>query len=205
MLYADFAAKVQAIAALWKQASADKNFRLCAAAYNLHKISENLFTKMIQRIQTIFLALIAILHIALFFTPFWVGSSPSGAHAIYDAANLDCTGNICSALNSFHKTPNAMQVSNIMIIIGALATIFLFNNRMLQMRLARFLILSGIVQAAIMVITGERMKAALAGTDFTGNYSFGIAFPVITIILAFLAMRRIQHDENLVRSADRLR
>ncbi|RYD75104.1 MAG: DUF4293 family protein [Sphingobacteriales bacterium] len=116
---------------------------------------------MIQRIQTVFLALIAILHIILFFTPFYAGSSPSGTSLECNAAGMDCTGNLCAALTEFNNTPNAMQVSNIIIVMAALATIFLYNNRILQIKIARFVLLSAIVQAALMAVMGERIKSAL--------------------------------------------
>ncbi|MEM9527068.1 MAG: DUF4293 domain-containing protein, partial [Bacteroidota bacterium] len=81
-----------------------------------------------------------------------------------------------------------------------LATIFLFKNRPLQMKLT----LAGIVLVAFAIGYGAYQlftdsAAALATPDI------GVALPVLAIIFSFLAQRYIKKDEKLVRSADRLR
>jgi hypothetical protein len=42
-------------------------------------------------------------------------------------------------------------------------------------------------------------------TDVKVHYLFGIYLPVIEIVFLYLAIRFIKRDEELVRSADRLR
>ncbi|MGZ5303516.1 MAG: DUF4293 family protein, partial [Bacteroidia bacterium] len=44
---------------------------------------------MIQRIQSLFLLAVAILHILLFFVPFWAATNPLGVHVLLDAAGVD--------------------------------------------------------------------------------------------------------------------
>ncbi|MFN6037385.1 MAG: DUF4293 family protein, partial [Bacteroidota bacterium] len=44
-----------------------------------------------------------------------------------------------------------------------------------------------------------------AGKSFSKSYLFGSYLPILSILLSFMAIRFIKKDEELVRSADRLR
>ncbi len=162
---------------------------------------------MIQRIQTVFLAIVAILHICLFFVPFWVASNPIGAHISLDAAGVD-GANLNTVKNlvlGYGASAIKITIINIVIVFGALATIFMYNNRLMQIKFVRFLMLIVLILGVLMVMSAENVNSLLSGLRFDSSYSFGIAFPLISIILLFMAAKRIRHDENLVRSADRLR
>ncbi|MGZ5303757.1 MAG: DUF4293 family protein, partial [Bacteroidia bacterium] len=102
---------------------------------------------------------------------------------------------------------NSLKITiiNTLVIFGALVTIFLYNNRLFQIKITRFLMAVVVVLAVVMALAAEKVKTNLEGLRFDANYSFGIIIPVISLILLFLAAKRIRHDENLVRSADRLR
>lgn len=83
----------------------------------------------------------------------------------------------------------------------ALITIFLFKNRKLQFVLNRFnnifnLILLGVFVYRILNLSGE-MEISEKG--------IGIVLPIISIVLLVLANRAIKKDEDLVKSVDRLR
>lgn len=85
----------------------------------------------------------------------------------------------------------------------ALITIFLYKKRILQIRLCVFnglLMLGfyGLFAFLVWVIKGQMPEASL-------SVKIGLCFPIINLILDYLAIRNIGADEALVRSLDRLR
>jgi cell shape-determining protein MreD len=97
-------------------------------------------------------------------------------------------------------------------IIVALATIIpfftivLFKNRMLQIRLCAVelvLLLGSQVFMAIYYYLGNRMFSQFE--YHAQGIHIAIIFPLVAIILDYLALRAIFRDEMLVRSLDRIR
>ncbi len=145
---------------------------------------------MIQRIQSVLLLLAAAAVFALFKLPF--GSSDTiaastlfndGIFSIQDHVGL--LGLFCAA--------------------GAIAfiSIFLFNNRPLQLKLSRVAIIAnviGIILAAVLFMQDSNAMGAAIPKE-----ELGLGLPVLSIIFAALAIRFINKDENLVKSMDRLR
>lgn len=84
----------------------------------------------------------------------------------------------------------------------AVATIFLYKNRKLQMKMS----LGGILLGAVILFV-----SALDYWNFTPQtalgkeFNYGIIFPFLIMGLFFLAYRAINKDEKLVKSMDRLR
>jgi hypothetical protein len=83
-----------------------------------------------------------------------------------------------------------------------LIAIFLYKNRIMQMRLCivNFILLIGF-QALLLWFcwnTGNELKAV------TG-YKISLIFPLISAILSYLAFLSIRRDEKLIRSIDRIR
>ena len=85
----------------------------------------------------------------------------------------------------------------------AFCTIFLFRNRMLQIRMTIFssILLIGyyIAFCVFMFI----LKGDLDATAF--QLGWALCLPVVAIILNYLALRAIYKDEVMVKAADRLR
>ncbi|KAB4200027.1 DUF4293 domain-containing protein, partial [Bacteroides uniformis] len=85
----------------------------------------------------------------------------------------------------------------------AFCTIFLFRNRMLQIRMTIFssILLIGyyIAFCVFMFI----LKGDLDATAF--QLGWALCLPVVAIILNYLAFRAIYKDEVMVKAADRLR
>jgi len=88
------------------------------------------------------------------------------------------------------------------ILIINLVSIFLFKNRMLQMRLSIFniMLMLGSIGLAYYYI-----YIAFNELNATVHYSFTAIIPVISAILTYLAFRGIKKDEKLVKSLDRIR
>ena len=85
----------------------------------------------------------------------------------------------------------------------ALAGIFLFNNRSLQMRLAQISFIAnfiGLFLAIILFVQDPVMSSATKVDD-----SWGLYLPLISLVFLILALRSINKDDKLVRSMDRLR
>lgn len=85
--------------------------------------------------------------------------------------------------------------------IVALATIFLFKNRILQIRMVIFnsLLLIGYYLAFL------AFYFVLRSDETSFQFQWGLCFPLVAIILNYLAMRAIGRDEAMVHAADRLR
>jgi len=86
----------------------------------------------------------------------------------------------------------------------ALLNIFLFKNRSLQIRLGYLLIILGVllpIVAGLLIMTDG--TATEAGEEIKEH--FGLAMPVIAIVLSFLANKYVKKDQSLVQSMDRLR
>jgi hypothetical protein len=86
--------------------------------------------------------------------------------------------------------------------IMAFITIFLYKNRRRQIRICYALLLIQVLIYALYFIF-ERNYLPLS--DFFQHIRFTFVFPLITIVLLFLAIRGIKKDEKLIRSLDRLR
>lgn len=143
---------------------------------------------MIQRIQSIFLLLASGACFSLFGLPVADTETVQPESALF-------------ADQEFTLLDNPI----LMILIGLaglllLGGIFLYKNRKLQATLSKL---------SIAIITGGiglgfyELSTDVAQDDAT--FASGTLFPVIAIILAYLANVFINKDEKLVRSADRLR
>jgi len=142
---------------------------------------------MIQRIQSLWLIVVALAAFATSQLTIFVGTLPNGTEL-----PLQLSSNLLLAI--------------VIILLGCLALInlFLFRNRKLQFRLSILgLILSiGFLFLEYYVVENFfKPKYSI----LTGTYQVGALLPVVMIVFFFLAARGIRKDEKLVRSMDRLR
>jgi hypothetical protein len=154
---------------------------------------------MIQRIQSVYLAIATFLMVLLF-------SNPLAEIIISDSLYLTQWHHKITATNhemfaTISTWPVTALLSVIMLI--ELITIFLYKNRQLQIRLCIYnlLLMVGLV-GLIYFFT----KSTLISMD--GKKSvllWPVLCPLIAIILNFLAFKAIQKDEKLVKSYDRIR
>lgn len=150
---------------------------------------------MIQRIQTIYLLLVTGLLITTMFLAM-------GRFVLSDTLIYTFTPLGLAADNVFYSTWGVFAILLLSTII-AFATIFLFNNRMLQIRMSIFcsILLVGYYLTFLSFVFV--MKDKLNATAF--DVSFGVCLPLVAIILLYLAIRAIGKDEVMVKAADRLR
>jgi len=154
---------------------------------------------MIQRIQTVYLLLVALLTASMFFTPFVTFISETEvSQYILTIKGLALTGEKSSVLFRVWPIVAILIVS----LIITLVTIFLYKRRLLQIRLS---IVSIFLMAGIIGLTYYYSNSISLQMKVESTYGFSFVFPLIAIILDYLAIRSITKDEKLIRSLDRLR
>ncbi|MDL2256118.1 DUF4293 domain-containing protein [Parabacteroides sp. OttesenSCG-928-G06] len=152
---------------------------------------------MLQRIQTVYLLLVGALFIALLFMPLAIIT----ADQIY---RFDVTGlnTVMPEAQLIFPTWGLFALTAIIALL-AVVTIFLYKKRVLQIRLTIFNTLLMVGFYALVFYYVYNVKADMEGTAL--NVKFALSFPLIAIILNYLAIRNIGADEALVRSLNRLR
>jgi len=147
---------------------------------------------MIQRIQTVYLLITAILLGLIFFLP--IADIASAA----DVYRFDILGVHKGAELIMKGWPLMLFLSLVMLI--HVVTIFLFKKRLTQVRLLilAIILLLGLF-SAFFWFGYMGFKGATAGFKLT------IAIPVVSIFLDYLAIKAIAKDEALVRSVNRIR
>ena len=156
---------------------------------------------MIQRVQTVYLALVFILIAIMSFLPVVVFHSGDIVFYMnifrFEGVNsLDFVGN----LPNIWPLPIA---ASLLAIISAFS-IFKYNNRKQQMTLnmiamlMNFILLAGIFYYSDLVAKMDEVTSA-------AKYDVAAFFPIVTVLLLILANRNIRKDEKLVRESERLR
>lgn len=146
---------------------------------------------MIQRIQSVFLVLAALGAFGLVALPLAKTATPVTTSGIFSDGRFTLSDN--PALLVF------FGLSGIL----ALASLFLYTRRALQMRLTIFSIIATVVGCVFGVIFF--MQASQETGESIIQDGAGAYLPPVILILLFLAYRFIGKDEKLVKSMDRLR
>ncbi|NDA60797.1 MAG: DUF4293 family protein [Chitinophagia bacterium] len=146
---------------------------------------------MIQRIQSIWLLIASVLSFVSLQTSFF-----SGNKLISDSTAAGSTA-------TFIQLTGMSDLFTLILTIGiallALITIFLYKNRPLQMRLALVGLLCSVLLIVLYYLNSKKFIPNQSSLDLTALVVMGIPF------CYFLAIRGIYQDENLVKSADKLR
>jgi hypothetical protein len=158
---------------------------------------------MIQRIQTVYLLLVAILSFVSLISS--VGYFTLADEVIATFSNFTFSSEL-----TFKSTgPYALGVLLILVILLSLMSIMLFRKRMRQLRLT---IISSILLVGYVVVYvlfayfyKENIDLILEPEQSVFHLRFVSVFPVLSLILNILAINGIRKDEALVRSLDRLR
>ena len=154
---------------------------------------------MIQRIQSIFLFVAFILGVLAFFFPI--------ANFSYDENWI-----VLKLLGVENFSVQEIEINTLplMIIMGlisliAFITIFIYKNRIAQIRILRFGVLLNVVYLALLFFFYVPDIEEVTGATADYITEAGIYFPIAILILFLLASRFIMKDEKLIRSADRIR
>lgn len=156
---------------------------------------------MIQRIQSVYLFAAAALAVCLFCFPY-VEITSNGFLFKVTACHLSPA---VEGLSAMTMVPLALVIS--LFVVLCLFTLFKYNNRTLQMKLTRICNYLQIVILATMIayIVGLSKTPGSDKLVIDVSLLFPMIIPVVNIILLVLARRGIKKDDDLVKSADRLR
>ncbi|MBQ9640769.1 MAG: DUF4293 domain-containing protein [Bacteroidaceae bacterium] len=162
---------------------------------------------MIQRIQTVYLLLVAILSFTGLLSQ--IGTYTLGEEVVATFSNFTFTSyGPCATYQS--AGPYALGVLLLMVIFLSIVSIMLFRKRMRQLRLCIFssILLVGyiVVYALFAYFYKENLDQVVSASGETAfRLRFVTVFPVLSLILNTMAIHGIRKDEALVRSLDRLR
>ena len=155
---------------------------------------------MIQRVQSIYLFCAGLAIFALFLFPIahhvYVGTSPKTIKidGIYENVGTQLV-----------RSTSFLALTIVTIVVGIipLVILFLYKNRKQQIALSYGLILALFGFSYWM---SETVKGHLDGVMLKfENFGIGAALTSVSIVFLLLAVKAIQRDEKLIKSADRLR
>jgi hypothetical protein len=144
---------------------------------------------MIQRIQTIYLLLSAVLSGGLiWFVDLW----------------RDNDGISFFVIDGFQTESMALKVMSALFFLAAVLsiyTLFKYKVRQTQFVLGRLIILINFIILGILVY----FSLMLPGEIQISEKGIGLLIPIFSIVMVVLANKAIKKDEELVKSVDRLR
>ncbi|HTN69082.1 MAG TPA: DUF4293 domain-containing protein [Dysgonamonadaceae bacterium] len=150
---------------------------------------------MLQRIQTVYLLIASICMVVSLLTHLATFSF-NGEIVQFEAIGFYLNQEV------IFSTWGLFIIGNLSAILSV-GTVFLYNKRMLQIRLSAiniFMIVGYYGLIALYIF----MRNPEIDSSFQ-NIGIGMITPFIAIILTYLAIRKIGTDEALVRSLDRIR
>lgn len=154
---------------------------------------------MIQRIQSIWLLLAVLTLVCMLFLPLLTKHIDNTVYHLYiDGLRQqmkDANG------NGYSITSLGGIALTILSALMSLISIFQFKNRDRQKRLASFAILLIILVIVLCGLNTSLLPGGINGV----SVNIGAFLPLLAIIFNVLALRGIRHDEQLLKSADRLR
>lgn len=153
---------------------------------------------MIQRIQTIYLLLSAILSAIFIFAPF--AYFETDLHYFFDNFGIHYQENseTKTLINAY-----PLLILSITAIVLIMTSIFLYKKRKLQIRFSSFALLLEI--GSYILIAYYVYYYADANISALVNWQISIVIPMVNTVLIYLAIRGILKDEALIRSLDRIR
>ena len=152
---------------------------------------------MIQRIQTVWLLFAGLVILLLWFMPLAISTSGATEYkallsGIYQTINGE-------TLKTVSFTP--LIVSAVAGAMVCFVSIFLFKDRKAQKRVVMICTILLMGFSFFCTINAEKIPGGLNTTTMR----LGLFLPLVAIICCMLALRGINNDEKLIRSADRLR
>jgi hypothetical protein len=155
---------------------------------------------MIQRIQSIYLSLIAIISLLFLNGSFLVFAEKAGSviKVTFGGIIRDSVGQGSQLIEKL------LPLTIIIILIPtiSLITIFIFKNRKIQLRLSLILIIIITVFVIGLIHVSLSINSKFEAKIIPG---FKLILPLLILIISILVYRGIKKDDQLVKSNDRLR
>lgn len=152
---------------------------------------------MIQRIQTLYLILVAGFMLAMLFIPINVFEGLE--NVVFEAGALGVY-QVNEAYFFFDTWP--LLIPFLAVVINSLVAVFLYKKRPLQIKLA---------STNILLLLASYCAIFYYAWSFMTAYpsilkpSLGLLLPLLAFISNLLAIRAIKKDENLIKSLNRIR
>ena len=143
---------------------------------------------MLQRIQTVFFLLCVAVSATLLFVPFLE----------YGTADAITKISLMPKGSGILLVP---AIINVLVALFTVMVIFQYKKRVRQSKLAMLIMALNVILMGLMLLL-EYVPAEMVATK---KYTFGSFLPIGSVIFSYLAARFIKKDEELVRSADRIR
>lgn len=162
---------------------------------------------MIQRVQSIFLLVAAIIMISVLFLPIWGEADIEAQEVInLNAFEIEYVEVDDAGTETIISEYDTWWISVVAVLsaVVALFSIFQFRNRLRQIQLGALnsLLMGGTIGLSYYYsYKGDMML----NPDEPGNYFIGFYIMVGALLFNSLANRFIRKDEKLVRNADRIR
>jgi glucan phosphoethanolaminetransferase (alkaline phosphatase superfamily) len=158
---------------------------------------------MIQRVQTIFLFLVAVAMGVTIGTELWnqTGATQGDTWNLtaFTLTNLDANGEVIQSSSKWYLGALAAFA-------GLLAMISIFQyrvrSRQMLLNMINSLVMVSLVAATFLTTNG--INSAIQAKD-GGSYEIGFWSILVAMVMNMLANRFIKKDEALVRSVDRIR
>ena len=151
---------------------------------------------MIQRIQSIYLLLIAVIMSAMLFF---------SATEIFPTQGSESLSAPQSSISSFlhsYVVPGLIIATVILVLLS----LFNYKKRLLQIKICNVIRLSlGLIMGVILFSYIEEFVLKSGVSYFSWKTNVMVIFLLIALILDIMTINRIKKDEQLVRSADRIR
>ena len=153
---------------------------------------------MIQRIQSIYLAIVTLLTATLFYLKLVTLSTQDTIYSMF------FNGIFVGESNTGEMVTDMMAFSILLIttVIIGIVTIFLHKRRLLQIRVAA---LNIGLQIGLTGLIYFFAKSAGKEVEVISSFHYPVVFPLISVVLLIMAIKAIGKDEALVRSLDRIR
>ncbi len=145
---------------------------------------------MIQRKQSIWLLLVALLNAGVFY---------------FDLYHMHTMVNGVDTLGQLRVADHYPSlIIAVVITLLPLVTIFMYGNRKQQMRMIAY---SLVAESAFitLVLTRVTRLEKLPVPPSSGSYWIGAVLPIVAVIFLIMAMLGVRKDDKLVKSMDRLR
>ncbi len=156
---------------------------------------------MIQRSQSVYLLLVTVLMSFLLIRPYAELTLSDGRMLTFRSTAIrQHTDPVTSTV---YKVTIPVVLLVMLAGMVSFGNIFLFNHRITQMRIC---IVNGLLLLALLIIMYIYYSSSKQSLQVSMHaFRTPAIFPVVAIVLTFLAYRNIQHDEALVNSYNRLR
>ncbi len=162
---------------------------------------------MIQRIQSIFLAITIIGMVLLCIMPLWEKTNTATNNIAHLSATNLSVGKVAIGLDGGVSNIQIYSIIGfaILAIILTAYSLFSYKNRKMQMLLGA--IISMVIAITLGFVFYYIFTKGMPAFDptFAGDYGIGFYAGGVALLSNMIANRFIRRDENLVRSADRMR